>query len=92
MGRLQCAGSLDDLNLVLAHQHTNALDQALGYLSAAIHGGAIVGLKAIDRESKFLALPQQRDDLGIAQQGFGGDATPIQAHATQVFPFDQRNL
>jgi hypothetical protein len=29
----------------------------------------------------------QGEDLGIAQQGFGGDAAPVQTNAAQLVPF-----
>ncbi len=43
-------------------------------------------------KAKFLALAQQRDDLGVAEERLGGDAAPVEAHAAQVLLFDQGDL
>ncbi len=81
------AVSADNLDAVLFHQERHALAHRVGHSPAAVDdfvercGDLSVYLDAVVGGMLGIIV-----NLGAFQQGLGGDAPPVQAHATQLGP------
>ncbi len=80
-------------DLVLLHQVVDALDPAVGDLAAAAERLPVVeGHLPVDPDAEGLRLVgEDVRQLGVAQQGLGGDAAHVQAHAAPVPLLDDRD-
>jgi hypothetical protein len=57
--------------------------------SAALDNGAKIGFRfGTYRDAIICGMAQVFEYLGAFQEGFGRDATPIEANTTETFPLD----
>ncbi len=89
---LEHAFAADPLHLVLLEQELHALGVLLAHGARALHGGAEVERHAIDGDAMIGGLADLLRQAGAFEQGFGGDAPPEHAGATQRFALDDGDL
>jgi len=53
-------------------------------------GDLVIQLQVVERKAKVFAALEQLGDLGVAEQGFGWDAAPVQTDASEVLALDDR--
>src|SRR5437016_1308591 len=82
----------DEVDLVLAEEEFEALDDAGDDLAAAVDGGTVVGFEAVEGDAEGLGVFEGADDLGVAQKGLGGDAADVEADAADPLALDDRSL
>ena len=95
-GNLACARQLglahDHGDLVLFQQMADAAGKLLGHPARTFHHRVDVIADLVGRQAKLFGPLHQVEHFGRAQQGFGRDATPVQADAAKVFALDHGNL
>src|SRR4029450_12640628 len=80
----------DHGDVVLPHQKADAVVEPLRYRARALdHGGGIVS-HLLGRETVVVGMLHVMKDLGRAQQRLGGDATPVEADASEIIALDDR--
>jgi hypothetical protein len=78
-----------DFDLVLLHEEADSLDEAVGYLAAAIEGGFIVEFEVVEAEAEFFAtMFEGMGDFGVFEEGFGGDAADVETDTAEGGLFD----
>ena len=84
VGAGEGAPAVDLGDLVLLHQEVDALDDAGAHVAAALVGRA-EGHRgvALDAELRLLVLERVRQ-LGVLEQGLGGDAADVEADTSPV--------
>ncbi len=91
--RLERGRALVDVDLVLAHQEADALDQPVADLAAALLRDAVVELEVIEAESEVLVLAgQDVRQLRVAQERLGWDAADVKADAAQELALHDGDL
>ena len=78
---LERARARDEGDLVLAEEELDALGHAIGDAARALDGLGVVGPPLSDRDAELLRPLEEPDDLGVAQEGLGGNAAPVEADA-----------
>jgi len=91
-GRIDRGIAPDDRDLVLLHQKTDAVVEALGDAARALHHGFGVERHFFGRQSVVLGMLHVVVNLGRAQQRLGRDAAPVQADAAEIGFLDNRGL
>ncbi len=89
---LQLRVALDDLDLVLLHQETDALIQLLGHTPRPGDDGLEVKAHLVGAQAVVLQVAQALVLLARLQQRLGGDAAPVQADAAEVLALDDGDL
>ena len=82
--------AVEDLDTVFFHQPADAALQLRRHVAGAFDDGLQVRFGLAHVNAKAFGIADQAQDVGAAQQGFGGDAAPVQADPAQVGLFDQR--
>ena len=85
-------GAVDDIDAVLLQQELDALVHRRGHTAAAVDHGVEVGLHTLGLEAVGGGMLGIVERLGALHQGLGGDTTPVQADATQVFALHNGGL
>ena len=83
------AWPLDDVDVVLPHQETNALCLAVDDLQRAPDCRAVVHLQIVKGETELLGVLQGVQHFGALDERLFGDAAPVQADAAKMFAFDE---
>ncbi len=91
-GTSQTTSTVEHLNLVLAHQKRHAFGEAIGDLTATADNFFKIESDIITVEPEFFASLNVLVDLGVVEQGFGGNATPVEADAAEGIALDKRHL
>ena len=84
--------ALDQSDERIVEQHGHALAQLGHDLFLAVVGCLVVDGESSGGDAILVGLLEQVDDLGVAAQGLGGDATAVEARASQVGSLDDGNL
>ena len=71
-----------------AEEEIDASGHAVDDLPAALHGHAVVGVKVVELEPELVGAVDVRDDLGVFEERFRGDAAPIEADTAKGFSLD----
>ena len=88
-GARERAASRHQRDLVLPEEELDALGHAIGDAAAALDGLGVIGLEALHPDPEVTGALEQMDDLGIAEQGLGGDAAPVQTHPAGTIVLDR---
>ena len=90
-GQLAVTG--DDVDIVLLEQVLHALAHGVGHAAAAGHHGLHVGFHfAFHLDAVVLGVINIGVNLCALQQGFGGDAAPVEADAAHFGLLDHSGL
>ncbi len=72
-------------------QEGHALVQPLRDLAGTLYRGSVIQTQVFAGNAEgFAVFAQRPGQFRVLQQGFGGNAAHIQAHAAEAFPFDHR--
>jgi hypothetical protein len=80
---LQLARAGNVVDLVFAEEELHALGHAGGHVAAALDHAAEVGLGVAHLDAVVLRVVDVFEHLGAFEQGLGGNAAPVEAHAAQ---------
>ena len=78
----------DVLDAVLAEQVGDAAGHAVDDAAAAGDGLGVVDGEVVEADAEFLGAVEEADDFGVAEDGLGGDAAPVEADAAEGVAFD----
>src|SRR5207302_10258406 len=84
----QYAAAFDHGDLVLLHQELDALRVLVAHFAGALHRDAVVRLDGAGVDAELFRVPQQPRDVGGVEQGLGGAAPDVDAHAAELVLLD----
>ena len=85
--RLEDAGAPDDGHVVLLEQEAYAVGEPPDDRAAPVHGVAEVVLQVVEGYAVLFGVAECVEHLGVTEQRLAGDASPVEANATQLAVF-----
>src|SRR3972149_8425 len=76
-------------DLVLAEEELDPLGHAVRHPARALDRLGVVGLPLAHRDPELGRAPEEAHHLGAPEQGLGGNAPPVEAHAPRTVILDR---
>ncbi len=82
----------DEVHLVLLEEEPDATGERIGGLAAALHRLAHVETQIVAEYTVIFAVTHGQDEFGVFQQRLGGNAAPVQTHASWLVLFNHHRF